>query len=212
MLFSLLSFSYADNDCKVLDTNLNKRYEGKCKKGKAHGEGKAWGEKDYYEGHFKKGYLHGYGVYKWGNGTIYKGNFAKGKMEGKGELIEILSSGEQKISEGYFKKNKYIGKYKNPYKVISQQSIQKITFRESKVGGINEVRIKVYSNGQLLSSSLNITDLNNTTIETRGEGTILTNVTFPLKRVEVSFSSGTFSHRLVFEIYKKGNWEVIISV
>jgi hypothetical protein len=80
------------------------------------------------------------------------------------------------------------------------------------MGDINEVRIRVYADGKLISGGLRITDLNNTTVENRGEGTILTNVSFPLKMVEISFSSGNFSHQLVFEIYKKGNWEINISV
>jgi hypothetical protein len=212
LMFSLSHISYGDNDHKVLSPDLNQKYEGKSKKGLAHGKGKAWGEKDYYEGSFKKGLPHGYGIYKWGNGTIYKGNFVKGKMDGEGELLIILPSGKQEIQKGYFKKNEYLGKYKNPYKVISQQGIQKVVFRENRLGDINEVKIKVYSNGQLLSSSLTISDLDNTITENMGEGVTLTNVQFPLKRVEVSFNSGRFSHMLVFEIYKKGNWEVIISV
>jgi hypothetical protein len=212
VMLSLSHISYADNDCKVLNPNINKKYEGECKKGQANGEGKAWGETDYYEGNFRKGLPHGHGIYTWGNGTIYKGNFVKGKMDGKGELLSILPSGKQEIQKGYFKKNEYIGEYKNPYKVISKQGIRKITFRENKVGDINEVRIRVYSDGKLLQSNLEIIDMNNTTTENRGEGITLTNVQFPLKRVEVSFSSGTFSHQITFEIYKKGNWEVIISV
>jgi hypothetical protein len=214
ILVFYLSITYAGDDGKkVRDSNIDQRYEGQSKRGLAYGKGKAWGIKDFYEGNFKKGFPHGHGIYTWGNGNIYKGYFSKGKMHGKGILIVMLPSGEKEIQKGYFKKGEYIGKYKKPYKVVSKQGIRTLTFREYNMGDINEVRIRVYANGQLISGCLSITDLNNTSIENRGEGTTLTNVSFPLKMVEVSFSSsGKFSHRLVFEIYKKGNWEINISV
>jgi hypothetical protein len=212
LIFSL-SMAYAGDDGKkVSDPNLNQKYEGKSKRGLAHGKGKAWGAKDSYEGSFKKGLPHGHGIYKWGNGNMYEGNFVKGKMEGEGELISILPSGEKETHKGYFKKGKYIGKYKNPYKVISKQGIRKVQFRENSINGINEVRIMAYADGRLIDGELTITDMNNSMVENSGEGSVLTNIQFPLKRVEVTFKNGVFSYRLVFDIYKKGNWEVIISV
>jgi hypothetical protein len=212
LTFSLYIAYAGDDGKKVLDINLNQKYEGKCKRGLAHGKGKAWGEKDYYEGKFKKGLPHGYGIYKWGNGNVYEGNFVRGKMDGKGELISILPSGEKKIQKGYFRKGKYIGKYIKPYKVILKQGIRKVQFRENGIGDLNEVRIMAYADGRLIDGDLIITDMNNTMVENTGEGSVLTNIQFPLKKVEVTFKHSVFSYRLIFNIYKKGNWEIIISV
>lgn len=194
-----------NDDCKVLLPELSKKYQGECKKGLAHGFGKAWGETDYYEGNFKKGLPDGYGTYIWGNGSKYIGDFSKGLMDGAGEL-RIKGASEEEHKKGYFKKGEYIGEYKYPYKVISNLGIRKIDFREDKVTA-NEVRITVYSNGQKITPNLSISDDNNTTVENRN-GAVLTNVIFPLKRVQVSFQVETFSYKAVFDIYKKGNWEV----
>ena len=213
MIFSLIIAHAGDDDRKkVRDTNIDQKYEGKCKRGLAYGKGKAWGLKDSYEGNFKKGLPHGYGIYIWGNGNVYEGNFVKGKMDGEGEFISILPSGEKKIQKGYFKKDKYIGKYKKPYKVILKQGIRKVQFRENSMGGLNEVRIMVYADGKLIDNDLIITDMNNTMVENTGEGSVLTNIQFPLKKVEVTFKHSVFSYRLIFNIYKEGNWEIIISV
>jgi len=207
LVFSISAYS---SDCKVKLTELSEKYEGECKKGYAHGKGKAWGKTDFYEGEFKKGLPHGYGIYKWANGNTYHGNFSKGHMDGEGKLTSTRPSGEKEIKKGFFKKGKYLGTYKIPYKVISQQGIRTINFQENSLNQ-NEVRVTIYSNGIKITPSLQIIDTNNTRTENRN-GTILTNVIFPLKRVDVSFNVDSFSYKAVFDIYKEGNWEVIISL
>ena len=109
-------------DCKVLYPSLKGEYVGKCKKGLAHGQGKAVGV-DSYEGRFKKGLPDGYGVYTYSaSGDIYKGSWKEGKQEGKGVLYLKGSENDQLI--GYWKNDKYAGKTKPvAYKVTKMTSV-----------------------------------------------------------------------------------------
>jgi len=93
-IFMVLSvLANAQNECKVLVPELSGSYFGKCKKGLAHGKGKALGI-DSYDGNFRKGLPHGGGVYKWENGAIYDGDWREGLRDGKGvyNLIVIITS------------------------------------------------------------------------------------------------------------------------
>ena len=214
LFLALVIFGYhiakAQSDCQVKLKAINKSYKGGCKKNLAHGQGEASGEKDAYTGNFKKGYPHGPGSYTWGNGNTYQGDFVKGKMEGKGTLKIVNVSGEIEIQKGYFKNNEYIGEYKTPYNVTSLQGIRKIDFQESNeaTGNTNDVKIKIYLNGALINPPVTVLDINNTYVENRNDMTILRNALFPLKNVDISFTSGAFSYRAIFEIYQKGNWAV----
>ena len=213
LLFIFYSFTPKQNMDKnpVLLKSINKTYEGKTKKGLAHGKGKAFGEKDRFEGYFKKGYPHGQGTYIWGNGNKYTGQFSKGKMNGKGELIIKHSNGlPDEIKTGYFKNNEYIGKYKDSYKIISESGIRNIDFNK-KGGQLNQLSFEVYSNGQRVSG-LTIQEKNNTKIDNIGGYQTMTNINFPLERVEVSFSSNGINYNLIFDLYEKGNWQVVITV
>ena len=210
ILLFVFTLSVNAQDCKVKLPELSGKYEGECKKGYANGNGKAWGATDYYEGQFKKGLPYRYGIYKWGNGSVYEGNFSKGLMDGEGELILNDTSGKKEIKKGFFKKGKYLGLYKRPYKVVSQQGIRTINFQENPIKQ-NEVRITIFSDGIKIEPLLSINDTNNTIVENRN-GTVLSNVNFPLKRVDISFQVDSFSYKAVFDIYKEGNWEVIISL
>lgn len=196
--------------CKVLDTRLNKKYEGNCKKGKAHGEGKAWGDIDTYEGSFKSGKLNGYGVYTWGDGSVYKGNFKKGKMEGEGILVKLAKEGATVTQKGFFRNDLYLGRFKDDYRVLSQQSVRGVLFRKN-TGSVNEVHINVYANGKEITKGIVVKDENNSIQENRS-GIVLSNVQFPLKRVEVTVTIEAFKHYVMFDIYNQGNWEVNISL
>jgi hypothetical protein len=197
-------------ECVVKDSRLNQKYEGDCKKGLAHGKGKAWGETDRYEGGFRKGQLHGYGIYTWGDGSVYTGEFTKGDMHGEGELVQKSGSGENTVKRGFFKKGEYIGTHKEAYKVITQRDVRNISFRKN-AGDINQVRINVYANGNMVSSGIAVNDRNNSVTENRN-GIVFTSPRFPLEFVEVEIQLGTFTHQAVFDIYSEGNWEVNISL
>jgi hypothetical protein len=108
----------AQKDCEVKVLGIEKTYEGDCKKGLAHGEGKASGD-DTYQGTFKKGLPNGYGEYVWTNGNIYKGEWKRGMKDGKGEL-KLIREGIDSVVVGYWSNDKYIGEYEYPYEVLSK--------------------------------------------------------------------------------------------
>ena len=197
---------------QVLMESIDVKYEGETKKGLAHGKGKAFGESDSYEGEFRKGYPHGEGTYTWGNGNKYTGQFSKGKKDGKGELIIKGTDNTVTIQTGYFRDNEYVGLYKDPYKIISDGGVRNVDFQK-KASTLNQLSFEVYSNGVPVSSGiLNIRDKNNTMVETIAGTKTLTNANFPLERVEVSFTVNKLSYTLIFDLYEKGNWNVVITI
>ncbi len=114
----LLSTSLYAQECEVLHPDLKGTYTGDCKKGKAHGHGKAEG-KDKYEGDFRNGLPDGNGTYTWDNGNQYAGAWAKGKKEGKGKMT-FKVSGRDSLVEGYWKKDVYVGKHEFPYTIYAK--------------------------------------------------------------------------------------------
>lgn len=115
---------------QVKNDRLSGTYEGSKKKELADGQGKAVG-KDTYEGQFKKGLPDGLGTYTFGEnltlgnynflaGDKYEGAFKKGKFEGKGKIT--FSNKEKGVLEGYFEDGTYIGKYKDGYVWIKEES------------------------------------------------------------------------------------------
>jgi hypothetical protein len=117
VLFATVSM-IAQN-CEVDKETLKGSYTGDCKKGKAHGKGKAIGI-DTYEGEFKNGLPDGIGIYTWGNNNIYNGAFSKGLKEGKGKMILKLSDSKDSTIEGFWKKDSYIGRNEKPWVVYSK--------------------------------------------------------------------------------------------
>lgn len=103
----------------MLIETLAGSYEGDCKKNKADGKGKAIGE-DTYSGDFKSGYPDGKGKYIWKNGDWYEGEWKKGIREGKGTMHLISRESKDSVLDGYWKKDKFIGKYENPYIIHSK--------------------------------------------------------------------------------------------
>lgn len=109
--FTINSFS---QECTVALAAIKGEYSGECKKGKAHGKGKAAGV-DNYEGDFKNGLPDGQGTYTWSNGDTYSGKFIKGLREGKGLMRYKRSGAADSIVDGYWKKDAYVGKNEHPY-------------------------------------------------------------------------------------------------
>lgn len=208
---SIITFiTYGVNDCKVKLSELNQKYEGECKRGLAHGIGKAWGESDFYEGEFKKGLPHGKDTYTWGNGNVCIGDFKKGMMDGEGNLTFKDASGEITVKKGFFDNGEFLGEHKNPYKIVSQSGILIINLIENRQQ-VNEVRISIFNNGNEIFPQLDIRDLNNTNIEMRN-GVVLTNVKYPLKQLEVRFTVDSFSYNAILDIYKEGNWQINLAL
>jgi hypothetical protein len=119
LILSLFIFSFQKSysqSCEVLVEALKGHYEGGCKKNKAEGQGTAKGE-DSYTGQFKAGLPDGFGKYVWKNGDWYEGHWKKGVREGKGIMKLTAPGTKDSVLDGYWKKDKYIGKYEQPYKV-----------------------------------------------------------------------------------------------
>jgi len=207
------------NNCKVLAKNLVGTYQGKCKKGLAHGKGIAIG-KNTYTGMFKKGWPNGKGVLKFSNGDYFDGNFKNGLLNGKGKFV-FKVNGVDSVRVGYWEKNKYVGLKKIPeYKVSWNRGIDRYSFRkiaESNNSTTNKVKIKFMQNGSFNSS---ITDIrmdaaNGNRIETPNY-IGYENITFPFKcklnyKTSNKLKTMTFDAIFEFVINKPGEWEVILN-
>ena len=148
----------AQDDCKVLMSEISGSYTGKCKKGLAHGEGLAVGT-DTYEGRFLKGLPNGKGKYTWTDGRVYEGSWEAGKREGKGTMT-YPTTGEDSILIGYWKKDEYVGtELIPPFRVTRNQGIVRYSIRK-----INDVG-SGFSVGLYLAGSFN-TDVDNFSLDT----------------------------------------------
>ena len=113
---SLLAHS---QKCEVLVQTLKGTYEGDCKKSKANGKGTATGE-DVYTGDFKNGYPEGFGKYVWENGDWYEGQWKKGLRDGQGIMHLTAENSKDSLLDGFWKKDKYTGKFEHPYIIHSK--------------------------------------------------------------------------------------------
>ena len=118
-LLICLSFVSFSQSCTVQVDALKGTYEGDCKKNKADGKGTAAGE-DTYTGEFKSGYPDGNGKYTWKNGDWYEGEWKKGVREGQGSMHYVNMKTSDSLVTGFWKKDKYVGKYEKPYIVHSK--------------------------------------------------------------------------------------------
>lgn len=130
---------------QVKSDRLSGNYDGNKKKELAEGKGKAVG-KDTYEGQFKKGLPDGVGIYTFGEnvtlgnfifavGDKYEGTFKKGKFDGKGKIT--FTDKEKGVLDGYFEDGKYIGKTKEGYIWMKEES-----------SGINRVIVQKRNNSK----------------------------------------------------------------
>jgi len=117
IVFSLFSSIAFSQNCAVKMPSLKGLYTGDCKKGLAHGSGKAIGA-DTYEGEFKSGLPEGKGTYTWSNGNRFSGEFAAGLKEGKGSLVYKRKSLADSLVEGVWKKDKYVGLEEACYRLL----------------------------------------------------------------------------------------------
>ncbi|MBK5272018.1 MAG: hypothetical protein JJE22_13490 [Bacteroidia bacterium] len=144
LLFTGHLYVYAQ-DCTVDMEQLKGTYTGECKKGKAHGEGKAVGM-DTYEGQFKSGLPDGNGVYTWSNGSTFKGAFQKGLKNGDGEMTYKFAGKPDSIVNGFWKKDIYIGRYEYPYKVLTKtKKVTRVEIKPASSGEKNQITIWISS-------------------------------------------------------------------
>ena len=213
-LFSLISyFSYGqDSGCIVLLEELQGKYEGECKKGKAHGIGRAEGQ-DIYEGSFKKGWPDGEGTYTWRNGRQYVGEFNRGKMDGKGILNDIVQ-GKERILEGYWRQNEYIGEENLPiYQITDRQSIENVKLSRLNVDG-STISIRMVRDGSLNNSVSDVFVSNDSGSMREINGEIyIDDAKFPIE-IMVKFSAPNrlntvrLNCRTTFTINIPGDWNV----
>ncbi|MDP3353762.1 MAG: hypothetical protein Q8S44_08485 [Flavobacteriaceae bacterium] len=155
---------FAQSNCKVLNESINQTYEGKCKKGLAHGKGVAKGIESY-EGNFKNGLPHGNGTYYYQDGSFYTGDWKNGMKSGEGKLVSN-SNGKENKKVGIWEKDVYVGEippisYQIKYKLgVDRFSLSKDGDKQQRVliqffqnGGVNtsveNVRLEASSGRQV---------------------------------------------------------------
>lgn len=136
---------HAQDGCKVLIPELQGFYQGKCKKGLAHGKGRAEGL-DSYEGHFSKGQPNGSGTYTWANGEIYEGGWAQGKAHGKGRMTYLIESGDTVVT-GLWKEGEYMGKeVLPPFQISQKRGVVRYSIRKLNDAS-NGIRVSLFLSG-----------------------------------------------------------------
>ncbi len=201
-----------EEECEVLLPSIADTYEGKCKKGLAHGKGKATG-KDVYEGDFKHGYPHGNGVFTYENGDVYDGDFKRGRMDGIGSLMTTIN-GQDTILSGIWIDGVYAGpKPKHP-RVLYSYGVDSYSIKRQRDG--NRFLVDIVLNG-LPNSDLEdfaIVSTSGTQLQL-GHAVGFENVSFPVT-CKLSYKSWnkirTSRHEVIFEfkIEDPGDWRVRI--
>ncbi len=203
-----------DDDCKVLLPKISEKYDGDCKRGKAHGEGIAVGE-DTYEGEFKKGLPEGNGTYTWSNGNVYKGNWKDGLKDGEGQLVINRENQPDSVVVGFWKDDEYIGKYEKPYEVESKSSnINKLVITKKSLTPSQVEIIIMRKNSTVGISNLRVNSNAGTFYDKR-----FVVDKFPLE-MEIEFDSksatgfGAAKEKFTCEvkIFEAGNWQITIDL
>jgi hypothetical protein len=186
-------------------------YQGKCKKGLAHGTGTAIG-KDSYTGKFKKGWPDGRGVYTWSGGEVYDGYFNQGLRDGQG-TYRFVVNGKDTLLTGIWKEDVYIGAKPKKPKVKQQISIDRYNIRKNS-DMQNRVLIDFYQNG---ATNKAISDLLITADSgyeySLGLSKGYKDMTFPVTMIVKYTTPNKLQTALVhsifeFTIYEPGDWRV----
>ena len=203
-------------DCQVLKPEISGQYSGDCKRGLAHGSGKAVGE-DTYEGRFKKGLPHGKGTYTFSSGAVFTGRWKNGLRNGRGRL-RMTIGGRDSVLVGTWRNDEFVSKKaiddkEASYDIIYSRSIERI--RIIPMGRKNDIFIKIMRSGLpiqvrelLLSGSSGIPVESAYFIGFQG-------VEFPFKatvRYQVlnKMRTAVLECEFRFVIYRPDGWEVIL--
>ena len=221
--FLSVSFFAASQTCTVLADALKGTYAGDCKKNKADGKGTATGE-DNYTGEFKNGYPHGTGKYSWKNGDWYEGAWKKGQREGQGIMHYADLKAKDTALTGFWKNDKYAGKYEKPYLVHSktpdvnrtdvifnnETSFGEITFTiesiRGGVGGLGNVNSKIQISDIIILSGQYMNKVDNNNLPKTFIST-LKDVQFPF-RARISMGSDMID----IEFFEKGSYTIEIKI
>jgi len=219
MAFTVLA---SGQDCSVKSKALAGVYEGDCKKGIADGSGTASGE-DRYVGSFKSGLPHGKGKYTWKNGDWYQGDWEKGMRSGNGTMHYAEKQPADSI-EGFWKKDKYIGRFEKPYIVHTHSNAVSKIDVEKDPGSLKDVTfiIESITGGARLVGAQEIPRPKITNIEVikglyvqqfdqdynvKRTATTLRMVQFPF-RVRLTIDSDVID----IEILEEGKWTVDVKL
>ncbi len=200
-------------DCKVLKPEISGQYSGDCRKGLAHGFGKAVGE-DTYEGRFKKGFPHGKGTYIFSSGAVFTGRWKKGLRHGAGKL-QISVGGRDSVIVGIWKNDGFVRAKitddKSAYKIVYRKNIDRI--RVIPMGRGNEISIRITRNGLPIEvEDLILSGSSGTQIESPYFIGFL-NVDFPFNaavryQAPSTLRAAYLNCEVEFEIYRPDGWEV----
>ena len=202
----------AQDDCKVLLPSISKSYEGKCKKGFAHGRGIAKG-RDTYEGAFKQGLPDGKGTYTWSTGERYVGEWKEGLRDGIGAYY-YWEEGEKMVQEGVWIDNQYVGPAQEQPRVTASMGIERYSFQRQ--GDGNRVQVTTFING---IHNVDLEELNfhgSSGSQFVSGGTMgYEGVIFPFKCSMTYYSWNRLRTKRVFtrfdfEISQEGKWQVIL--
>lgn len=204
---------HAQEACKVLLPQISGSYQGDCKKGLAHGQGKAKGT-DQYEGQFRSGLPDGKGTYHWSTGEKYIGQWKNGKRNGIGEYT-FLDNGKDTTNTGQWVDDKYTGPVIPKPSVTQKDGVDRYSFQKN--GELRKrVLINFYQNGMRNTVLNNLLLSSSSGYETTlGISTGYDEVTFPVT-IKISYTtlnklnSMPVSVRFEFEISEPGDWVVDI--
>ncbi len=177
--------------CEVEKESIKGTYTGDCKKGKAHGKGKATGA-DIYDGDFKNGLPDGQGTYTSGNGNIFTGKYARGLRDGKGTLVIKREAQQDSVVDGYWKKDSYIGKHEYPYKVLS------------KTKAISAVEVE-YTKDEFSRISIGVTNVSGGQIGTGGIGA-------KMRINDIQVMEGTYGRSIDNNTHYKKTEKILLDV
>lgn len=201
-----------EEECKVLLPSIADNYEGSCKKGLAHGKGKAWGV-DKYEGSFKKGYPHGYGLFEYNSGDLYDGQFKNGLKDGEGVLHAKIENRDT-ILAGIWVDDFYIGPKPQHPRVVYKYGVDSHSFKRVRDG--ERFLIEIFLNGMANSDLENFTIVSTSGTQFQmGRWLGFENCIFPVQ-CKVSYKTWnklrTARHEVIFEfeLPEPGDWMVRI--
>jgi hypothetical protein len=212
LIMGFLSPVTAQENCKVLLSSISGTYEGRCKKGFAHGNGVAKG-KDTYEGSFKKGLPDGRGTYTWSTGERYVGEWKEGLRDGIGTYY-YWEDGDKLVKSGMWIDNQYVGHAQERPEVKNIMGIERYDFQRQ--GDGNRVQITTYING---IHNVDLEDLifhgSSGSMFISGGTMGYEGIVFPFKCILTYYSWNRLKTQRVytrfeFEITQPGRWQVTL--
>jgi hypothetical protein len=203
----------SQTDCKVLKKEIAGNYEGDCKKGLAHGKGKAVGT-DTYEGQFRKGFPNGNGTYTGADGSVFIGDWKNGIRDGEGTLTYQIEGRDTTIA-GLWKDDIYIGPKPEKPEVKQMEGLDRYSI--DREGNGSRILIDIYMNGSPNATIENLSILSTSGSEfSMGRSIGYENINFPVV-VKISYKTWNKMHTsqhyvsFEFEIKQEGNWKVVLT-